>query len=221
MTTRRKPIPRSDTSIWIIEDNDKYRNNLAALLKNQKGFRCDRQFSSCEGALAAIEHETPPTIALLDIGLPGMNWIDGIARIKSLAPTVQIVILTVYDDADKVFQAVCAGAAGYLLKTSPEKSIVEGIQDVLAGGSPMNSRLARLVFARFAEMKSPSTDYKLTSRELEILKQMVEGHSNKVIGAHLSLSPHTIDTHIRGIYYKLHVNSRSSAVAKAFKERLI
>ena len=157
----------------------------------------------------------------MDLGLPGMSGQEGIKRIKALSPSTQVVVLTVYEDDEKIFEAICNGASGYLVKPSSGKKVIGAIRSVLRGGSPMNAHIARKVLAMFKYLARPSADYGLTEREREILGTLVDGHKQKEIAEKLFLSPHTIDTHVRNIYAKLHVHSQSAAVAKAVKERLI
>jgi DNA-binding NarL/FixJ family response regulator len=161
-----------------------------------------------------------PDVILVDVELPGMNGIEAVQRIKAISPITRIIMLTVFDDHDKIFKAVCAGASGYLLKTSPVEKIVESIRDVYSGGAPMTPRVAHSVLEMFSRLMVPHQDYGLTAREQKILELMTEGLLKKEIADQLTLSYHTVDTHLRNIYAKLHVNTRSGAVAKALKERL-
>ena len=165
--------------------------------------------------------ELLPDIILSDIGLPGMNGIEGVARAGKVAQDIPVIMLTVHDEDDKVFDAICAGAVGYLLKSATEVEIIGAMKQALAGGSPMNAGIARKVLDRFARMTSPKKKYYLTDREKEILEFITEGHTKKAISIELNISFHTVDTHIRNIYKKLEVNCRSDAVAKAIRERLI
>jgi DNA-binding NarL/FixJ family response regulator len=212
---------KDDINVWIIEDNDLYRNNLAALLNQTKGIKCSYSFSSCEDALKKLKKSDPPDIILIDIGLPGMNGIDGIRMLRDVSPEMQIIVLTVYDDDQKIFNALCAGASGYLLKSSPDDKIIEAINEVLNGGAPMNAHIARKVLNIFITDVSPKSDYGLTNREKDILSLVVEGLPKKQIANQLNVSYYTVDTHIKNIYTKLQVQSSSAAVAKALKEKLI
>ena len=214
------PVLSKLSHIWLIEDNDSFRNALARVIDQQPGLKCNRNFSSCEDALAALGRDTPPDVILLDVGLPGMSGIEGIKCLRDVAPDVRIIMLTMFDDHDKVFKSICAGASGYLLKTTPKDKITEAIREVLDGGAPMNAQIARLVLDRFAAMTAPKEDYGLTDREREVLEWMVKGLIKKEIADKLSLSYHTIDTHLRNIYQKLHVHTRAGAVVKAIRERL-
>ncbi len=208
------------SQIWLIEDNDSFRNALVRVIKHQPTMTCDHDFASCEDALAALAGSKAPDVILLDVGLPGMSGIDGIRRLREAAPNVRVIMLTMFDDHDKVFKSICAGAVGYLLKTTPPDKITEAIREVLEGGAPMNPQVARLVLDRFAAMSAPTEAYGLTERERKVLELMVNGLIKKEIADKLSLSYHTIDSHLRNIYQKLHVHTRAGAVVKAVRERL-
>lgn len=215
----REPSPPV-TSVWLIEDNHTFRNTVARVLNQIPSFECNRHFSDSESALAALDEGAVPDVILVDVELPGMNGIEAVKRIKSISPATRVVMLTVFDDHHKIFKAVCAGASGYLLKTSPVEKIVESIREVQAGGAAMTPRVARSVLEMFARLSSPRQDYGLTTREQKILELMTEGLIKKEIADHLALSYHTVDTHLRNIYAKLHVHTRTGAVSKALKERL-
>jgi DNA-binding NarL/FixJ family response regulator len=209
------------TEVWLIEDNEVFRTMSARLINDTDIALCTRTFSTCEEALAALKAGTAPQIIISDVGLPGMNGIEGIRRIKEISPETHVIILTVYDDAQKVFDAVCAGASGYLLKNALGGALPGALQDVLQGGSPMNPRVARMVLERFARLSTgPKKDYGLTDREKETLEMMARGLIIKQIAEQLSISYHTVNTHLRNIYEKLHVNTRGAAVAKALNEKL-
>ncbi len=208
-------------SIWLIEDNAVFRRTIMRALDHEEGLRCLGGFASCEDALAALGHQPAPQVVLLDVGLPGMSGLEGIVRLREKAPKTAIIVLTVFEDEDKIFRAICAGAAGYLLKTAPVEEIVRAIRDALAGGAPMNGRIARRVLDMFARFAPTRGDYGLTPRETQILEAMVKGKTKKEIAAQLDLSFHTVDTHLRNIYQKLEVNTRTGAVAKALKEKLV
>jgi DNA-binding NarL/FixJ family response regulator len=150
-----------------------------------------------------------------------MSGIEGIEKFKILFPSTYIVILTVYDDNDKVFNAICAGASGYLLKDSPSEKIISSIEEVLAGGAPMNMPIAHKVLEMFAQLKHKKSDYGLTEREKEILQHMVAGLTKQQIADKIFVSFHTVDSHLKHIYTKLQVNTRSGAVSKAYKEHIL
>ncbi len=219
-TPRKDELTKSIT-IWVVEDNTRYRKSLSSMINNTPGMKCPHTFATCEEALILLNSDHAPEVILLDIGLPGMSGIDGIEKFKDLLPNVHIVILTVYDDNDKVFNALCAGASGYLLKDSSPKKIIDSIKEVLAGGAPMNMPIAHKVLEMFAQFKPKKSDYGLTEREKEILQRMVAGLTIQQIADKLFLSFHTVNTHLRNIYTKLHVNTRSGAVSKVYKENLL
>jgi DNA-binding NarL/FixJ family response regulator len=210
-----------ELDIWIIEDDPMFRGLMVDLLRETDGLRCGACFSSCEGALERLKTEFAPEIMLVDIGLPGMSGIDGVRELKKISPTTEFIILTVHEDDEKVFQAICAGATGYLLKSAPSDEIVQKIKEVGEGGSPMDAHIARKVLSMFARLSVPTHDYGLTDREMQILGLLVEGLTKHSVAEKLFVSPGTIHTHVRNIYEKLHVHSRSGAVAKALKEHLI
>jgi DNA-binding NarL/FixJ family response regulator len=216
MTSVEKPI-----SLWLVEDNDTFRSSLARALEKTGGFRCTGSYSSCENALASTKNTTPPQVILLDVGLPGMDGIAGLRLFREALPATALIILTVFEDDDKIFRAICAGASGYLLKTAPVRDIAAAIRDTLDGGSPMNSRIARRVLTMFSKLAPEQKDYGLTAREKEILQHMVAGCIKKEIADRMSLSVHTVNTHMRHIYEKLHVTTGTGAVAKALQERLL
>jgi len=211
---------RAPVSVWLVEDNHTFRNTVARVLSRIEGVECSQHFPNAEDALDAMMGGGVPDVILLDVELPGQNGIEAVQKIKSLSPSTRVVMLTVFDDHEKVFKAICAGASGYLLKTSPVDRIVESIHEALAGGAPMTPRVASSVLQMFSKMAQPKQDYGLTEREQKILELMTQGLIKKEIADKLSLSYHTVDTHLRNIYTKLHVHSRTGAVAKAFKERL-
>ena len=207
--------------IWLVEDNDRFRANIRDLINESPGLACDLAIPSCEEALARLDAEPAPDIVLMDIGLPGLDGIEGIRRVKSIAPSVQVIMLTVFDDSDKIFRAICAGASGYLLKSAAPDEIIRSLGEILKGGAPVNAQIARKMLDMFAEIAAPKGDYQITSSEKEILNLLVQGNPKKQIAHDLGVSFHTVDTHLRNIYAKLQVHSRSEAVAKALKERLL
>ncbi|HZM01850.1 MAG TPA: response regulator transcription factor [Candidatus Saccharimonadales bacterium] len=215
--------PTSDViSVWLIEDHDDFRKMVAWQINQLAGMRCSRHFSNCEDALAALDEEKQPQVILCDIGLPGMDGIAGIRKIKIVSPQTHVIVLTVYDDHDKVFNAICAGASGYLLKNASEEGIASAVKEVLNGGAPVNPRVARLVLEAFARQQPASSgnDYGLSAREKDILELMVKGLIKKEIADKLGISFHTVNNQLRSIYEKLRVHTRGGAVAKALKERL-
>jgi len=218
---KQKKISRDGHQVWVVEDNDEFRTELARLLDASKTFHCEHCFASVEPALEVLRNGSLPDLILMDIGLPGMDGIEGIRRAKEISPSVKIVMLTVFEDTDSILQAIAAGASGYLLKSAEIEQAIESLTSILNGGAPMSPQIARKMLEVFAEISTPAADYDLTPREREILKFLVDGLTKKEIADKLFLSFHTIDNHLRNIYVKLRVQSRSSAVSKALKERLL
>jgi DNA-binding NarL/FixJ family response regulator len=206
--------------VWLIEDHKTYGQHLAGALNRLDDISCRRHFTACEDAFVALTTEPAPQVLLLDLGLPGVSGLDAIARLRELSPQTAIVILTVFEEDEKIFRAICAGAAGYLLKTAGVDDIAGAIRSSAAGGSPINPTIARRVLDMFSNVNLPPRDYGLTPREKEILQLLVQGHTTKSAAALLGIGYYTADEYIRTVYGKLQVRSRGSAVAKAVKERL-
>ena len=218
---KEKVTDKHIINIWLVEDNIRYSKSMAGLINATDGMHCSHTFFSCEEAIPMFASENLPDVILSDIGLPGMSGIQGIEKFKELSPETLVVILTVYDDNEKVFNALCAGASGYLLKDSPAEKVIEAIKEVLAGGAPMNMQIAHKVLGMFAQFKPKKADYGLSEREKEILHYMVAGLTKQQIADKLFLSFHTVNTHLKNIYIKLHVNTRSGAVSKVYEEHLL
>ena len=206
--------------VWLVEDNHAFRQTVARVLNGMEGIECLQHFSNAEDTFDALLGGGVPDVILLDVGLPGQNGIAAVPRIKSILPSTRVVMLTVFDDDEKVFKAICAGASGYLLKSTPPSKIADSIREALIGGAPMTPKVAGAVLQMFSKMNQSTHGYGLTAREKEILKLMAEGLTVKAIANNLAVSYYTADTHIRNIYTKLHVHSRGGAVAKGFRERL-
>ena len=205
----------------IVEDQRTIREGLATLIDSTGGFRCTGQFGSMEEALAGIARELPDVV-LLDIGLPGMSGIEGIRILKERHPEIHLLMLTVYDDDERIFEALCAGACGYLLKKTPPVRLLESLREAVAGGSPMSPEVARRVIELFRRVRPPGkADYDLTPHETRILRLLVEGHNYKTAAAELGVSVNTIAFHIKHIYDKLQVHSKSEAVSKALRSGLL
>ncbi len=207
--------------VGIIEDQPKIREGLRALIDGTAGYRCVGAFGSMEEALTKVAHELPDVL-LVDIGLPGMSGIEGTRRLKDLHPAVAVLMLTVYDDDRRIFDAMCAGACGYLLKKTPPARLLESLKEVVGGGAPMSPEVARRVVELFREIRPPSqAGYQLTPHEIRILTLLVEGHNYKTAADELGVSINTIRFHMRSIYEKLQVHSKSEAVSKALRSRII
>lgn len=215
-------LPSAETrTVWIIEDDERFGNELSRLIALSKAFVCERVLTNCENALMHLEQDIPPDVILMDIGLPGMSGIEGIRHVKAIAPSVQVVMLTVFEDTDNIIRAIGAGAAGYLHKGSSLDDIIASLMSMLNGGAPINPQIARKVLDMFARVAAPPTDYGLTSREKEVLSLLVDGLAKKQIADKLFVSFNTVDKHVRSIYDKLQVQTRSGVVAKVLKERLL
>jgi len=221
--TRTSPQKSADreVTIWLVEDNQRFRMNIHDLINETDGLKCELALQSCEDALAHLSTDAAPDVMLMDIGLPGIDGIEGIQKVKSIAPSIHVIMLTVFDDDEKVFQAICAGASGYLLKSAPPDRIIDALKEILTGGAPVNSHIARRMLDMFARMAAPGASYDITPAEKGILQLLVEGEPKKRIAHRLGLSFYTVDTHLRNIYTKLQVHSQSGAVAKALRERLL
>ena len=174
-----------------------------------------------EEALAKVAREQPGVI-LTDLGLPGMSGIEGIRELRARYPDIPILALTVYDDDDRIFDALCAGASGYLLKNTPPARLLECLREAAAGGAPMSPEVARRVVRLFREFRPPEkASYRLTQQESELLKLLVEGHHYKTAADQMGVSVNTVAFHLKNIYSKLQVHSKTEAVAKALRERII
>lgn len=226
MTELREIRPKMETSekiikVAIIEDRREIREGLAMLISYTDGFECTGKYGSMEEALASIRHKMPDVV-LSDIGLPGMDGIEGIRILKEKYPNLTILMLSVYDDNEKIFDALCAGACGYLLKKTPPAKLIESLRDAISGGAPMSPEVARKVITLFRDFRPPEkVDYDLTPHEIRLLRLLVEGHSYKSAAAELRVTVNTISFHLKNIYEKLQVHSKSEAVAKALQSGLI
>lgn len=204
--------------VMIVEDQRVIREGLSFLVSSTSGFRCAGAFGSIEEALVALPDAD---VGLVDLGLPGMSGIDGIRALRERRPGLRLVALTVHDDDDRVFQALCAGASGYLLKKTAPARLLEGLRDVVAGGAAVSPEVAARVIALFKDFRPPAAaDHDLTPHEVRVLKLLVEGHGYKTAAGVLGCSVHTVNFHMRSIYDKLQVHSKSEAVAKALRSGL-
>jgi DNA-binding NarL/FixJ family response regulator len=207
--------------IAIVEDQRQTREGLAALIGGAPGFRMTGSWPSMEDALAGLDGHLPDVL-LADIQLPGMSGIAGVRELKARWPSLVILMLTVYADNEHVFDAVCAGASGYLLKDTPPDKLLGAIADAHAGGAPMSGDIARKVLSMFQQLAPrTSQSHGLSPRELQVLQLLVDGHSYKTAADALGVSLDTLRFHIRNIYEKLHVHSKSEAVLKALRSGLV
>jgi DNA-binding NarL/FixJ family response regulator len=207
--------------VVIIEDQRDIRDGLAVLVGGTPEYQVTAAYSNMEQALAHIGSNLPDVV-LVDLGLPGMSGVDGIALLKSRYPALQFLVLTAYDDDYRVFSAMCAGACGYLLKKTPPARLLEAIRELYQGGAPMTPEVARQVVELFRNNAPPADrDYRLTPNEARLLKLLVDGHTYKTAAFEMSITTHTVSFHARNIYDKLQVHSKSEAVAKALRQRLV
>lgn len=214
-------VENSAVRVVVIEDQRELRDGLQMLLNLTPNFRCEKSFGSMEDALRNAETGAADLV-LTDIGLPRMDGIEGTRRLRERFPALPIVVLTVHGEDDKIFRALCAGANGYLLKNTPPGRIIEALTEVLDGGAPMSPSVARRVVDLFrAVAPPPESDCHLTEQEKKILKMLVDGHHYKTAAFELGISVNTISFHLKNIYQKLQVHSKSEAVAKALRERLV
>lgn len=221
MTEETATEQKKTINVVIIEDERDIREGLGMLINYTDGFQCSGKYGSVEDALAALRRRAPD-IVLSDIGLPGMDGIEGVRRIKEMYPQMTILMLSVYEDNERIFEALCAGASGYLLKKTPPAKIVESLREAVSGGAPMSPEVARKVITLFRDFSPPAkVDYDLSPHEIRLLKLLVEGHSYKTAAARLNVTTNTISFHLKNIYEKLQVHSKSEAVAKALQHRLI
>jgi DNA-binding NarL/FixJ family response regulator len=218
MVGREKPMP---ISVAIVEDNPDFRLGTSLILKTSPGYQVLGEFASAEEFLERFE-DIHPEVVLMDISLPGMTGIEATRLIKEKNSRVQIVILTVHEDDDTVFRAICAGAIGYVTKPVLPATLIEAVDFAFGGGTPMSPHIARRVLNMFRDFHPPQkADYQLTEREIKVLERLVEGDDYKQIADALYISLFTVRAHLRNIYDKLHVHSKSQAVAKALQEHLI
>jgi DNA-binding NarL/FixJ family response regulator len=208
--------------VTIFEDNKHLRESLYYLVNGTEGFECADAYPDCSDLLFRIK-KSRPDVVLMDIEMPGINGIEGVKLIKANFPSIQILMQTVFEDNDNIFNSICAGASGYLLKTTSPAEYIEAVKDVYHGGSPMTGSVARKVLQLFRHNILPVSkqDYMLTTKETEVLQYLVKGFSFKMIAAAIGISYETVRTHMKNIYAKLHVNSNTEAVSKAIHERIV
>jgi DNA-binding NarL/FixJ family response regulator len=207
-------LPAKEIRVAVVDDDTGTRTGLCSLLERAPGFRVVASYPDAESALADIEAQQPDVV-LLDINLPHMDGVECARRLKTMMPQTQLLMLTVYEDNDRLFNSLLAGANGYLLKRTPAERLLEALREVHAGGSPMTPQIARRVVQHFRGQHPPLPDVsKLTAREKEVLDQLAHGYRYKEISSNLAMSLDTVRTHIRCIYEKLRVHSRTEAVVK-------
>ena len=206
-------------NIAIVDDDEEIRRSICWIINQSPKFYCSATWKNCGEALKNIESD-PPNVILMDIGLPDKSGIECVKEIKDLFPGIQILMLTVYSDEEKIFHSIRAGAVGYILKNISSEKLLEAIWDANNGGAPMSGEIARKVLNYFRHPKDDNITSKLSSREVEVLECLIAGHTYKAIAEKLFLSVHTVRFHLHNIYEKLHVKSRSEAVSLAVKNKL-
>jgi len=221
MITMADSTPTTVIKTAIIEDLREIREGLATLINFTEGFRCTGSYRSVEEALERLKDDVPDVL-LSDIGLPGMSGIEGVRLVKERYPDMQVLMLTVYDDDDRIFDALCAGASGYLLKRTPPAKLLENIREAMSGGAPVSPEVASRVIKFFRELHVPErSDYDLTPHEIRLLKLLTEGYNYTTAAEKLGVSYNTIKFHVRHIFDKLQVHSKSEAVVKAMRDTLV
>ena len=205
-------------SIIIFEDNDRLRQSLAYLLQSVPDYEVLGDYSNCKDA-ANITRVYKPDVVLMDIDMPGLSGIKGVSIVKEVSPHTAVIMYTVFEDDEKLFQCLCAGANGYLLKKTEPERIFEAIREVVDGGAPMSPSIAKKVISTF-QVAGAHNKYGLTERELEVLQRLAKGHSTKAISAELKIAFNTVRSHLKNIYAKLHVNCGKEALAKILAEQI-
>ncbi len=207
--------------LLIYEDNPQLREGLTMLINGSEGFEVLAAFKNCDNVLPEVEVYKPDVI-LMDIDMPGVNGIEGLKKIRNINNDVKVLMLTVFDDNKNVFNAIRNGASGYILKKTPPARLLEYIAEAHTGGAPMTASIATQVLKMFSSMNNEKgEDYNLSDREKQVLQLLVDGYSYKMIANEMFIAIDTVRSHIKKIYEKLHVNSKSEAVAKAFKDKII
>ncbi|MEL6141011.1 MAG: response regulator transcription factor [Bacteroidota bacterium] len=208
-------MTRDIIRIAIVEDDSEIRQTLTLIIDGTNGFSCKHDFPDGESAIEAIP-SLPVDVVLMDIDLPGISGIELVRKLKPQCPSIDFIMLTVKSDDDSIFESLCVGATGYLLKDTNPAELLLHIKEVVEGGSPMSSRVARKIINSFRIIENP-----LSERETEVIRMLSKGMNYKEVAKAIYLSPHTVKTHIKNIYSKLHVNNRAEAIYKAIKQKLI
>jgi len=217
-----EPSDNTPTSIWILEDHLQFSKQLARLIDGEDDLDCHKAFAHPDELFAELAYQkTPPDLILLDIGLPGKDGLQVLQEIKSKTPEQKIIILTSFDDRDRVYRAICSGASGYLLKTAEPDDILSGIRDVVRGAGALSGEIAAMILEGFAKHGPIEKTDPLTKREEEVLSSLVKGLIKKEIADVLDISQHTVDMHLRAVYRKLEVRTQTEAVSKALRKGLV
>jgi len=210
------------TIIWILEDHELFAKQVRRLLSGENDLECSQHFTNAADLFDKLSFTSEkPDLLLLDLGLPQRDGLDVLADLRILLPNTKVLILTAYDDREKVYRAICNGASGYLLKTADPDEILAGIRDVMHGASALSSPIAKMILEGFARFGPVDDIEPLTCREEDVLRQLVKGHIKKEIADQLNISQHTVDMHLRSVYRKLHVRSQTEAVSKALRQGIV
>ncbi len=204
-------------SIALVEDDEEIRKGIQTYLNGQKRFVCNFSFGSVEELLRSLNYSNSPNVIIMDLGLPGMSGIDGIKIVKEKYPEIDIIVFSIYNDSEKIFESLCAGATGYLLKNTPLQEIKEGIESLAYGGSPMSPQIARKVIDFFNQRTKQKKESPLSAKEKEIVIGLVDGLSYKLIAARMDISIETVRFHIKNIYSKLQVHSKAEVITRSLK----
>lgn len=208
--------------IWILEDHSKFAKQMCRLIDSEADMACEKVFTHPDELNAEIEFGSKlPDLMIFDLGLPGKDGLQVLLEVRARAPEQKIVILTSFDDRERVYRAICNGASGYLLKTADPDDIVDGIRDVMKGSATLSGPIASMILEGFSKLGPVEETEPLTKREEEVLRALVKGHIKKEIADQLDISLHTVDMHLRSVYRKLHVCTQTEAVSKALRKGLI
>ena len=215
-------IATATTTIWILEDHEVFAKQIRRLIGAEDDLSCPHHFSSAADLYDKLKFTNErPDLLLLDLGLPRRDGLEVLRDLRSIMPEVKVLILTSFDDRDKVYRAICNGASGYLLKTADPDEILSGIRDVIHGASALSSPIAKMILEGFSRYGPVEHIEPLTSREEDVLRDLVKGFIKKEIADHLAISQHTVDMHLRSVYRKLHVRSQTEAVSKALRQGIV
>lgn len=213
---------KTPTRIWIVEDHALFAKQIARLISGEEDLSCEKVFTHPDELIAELGYTgSPPDLLLLDVGLPGRDGLAVLREVKAKTPDLRVVILTSFDDRERVYRAICNGASGYLLKTADPEEILTGIRDVVSGSAALTGTIASMILEGFSKHGPVEETEPLTAREEEVLRLLVKGFIKKEIGDQLDISQHTVDMHLRSVYRKLHVRTQTEAVSKALRKGLV
>ncbi len=213
---------KTKSTIWILEDHQVFAKQIRRLIEGEENLECPHHFSSPDEFFDKLKYSNErPDILLLDLGLPRMDGLEVLVKVRAMLPDLKVLILSAFDDRERVYRAICNGASGYLLKTADPDEILTGINDVIHGAAALSSAIATMILNGFSKHGPVEQIEELTSREEDVLKLLVKGHIKKEIAEQLFISQHTVDMHLRAVYRKLHVRSQTEAVSKALRQGIV